>query len=111
MLYELVSPDQLSEIPEACHESIKLKYHQVKYFLFGVCVIYMTRQWTIIYRIADYFADFEDEFLYFKMDLARDAIEMMAYSLILYVFRPRRVWPEFYGVDIVTAKDSIFRSK
>lgn len=74
-------------------------------------MIYMTRQWTIIYRIADYFADFEDEFLSFKMVLARDAIEMMAYSLILYVFRPRRVWPEFYGVDIVTAKDSIFRSK
>lgn len=36
---------------------------------------------------------------------------MVAFSLILWTFRPRRVWPEFYGVDIDTAKNSIFRSK
>ena len=43
--------------------------------------------------------------------LARDFIEMMAYSMMLFIFRPRAQWPEFYGVDINTAKDSIFRSK
>jgi len=43
--------------------------------------------------------------------MARDFIEMIAYTIILIAFRPRAQWPEFYGVDIHTAKDSIFRSK
>ena len=36
---------------------------------------------------------------------------MFAFSIILITFRPRAQWPEFYGVDIDTAKNSIFRSK
>lgn len=36
---------------------------------------------------------------------------MLAFSIILFTFRPRRNWPEFYGVDIDAARNSIYRSK
>jgi len=40
-----------------------------------------------------------------------DIVDMIAFTMIMFTFRPRRRWPEFYGVDIDTAQNSIFRSK
>ena len=66
---------------------------------------------VIFYFILDYTFNFDNIFRHYEIRLARDYLEMIAFTIILFTFRPRSQWPEFYGVDIDTAKNSIFRSK
>lgn len=110
-LGELIAPDQLADIPEACHASLLLKSKQVGRFLIAVCLFYSSRVAVIFYLILDYLVSFDNDYRYYEIRLARDYLEMAAFTIILFTFRPRAQWPEFYGVDIDTAKNSIFRSK
>jgi hypothetical protein len=110
-LKDLVSPDTLADIPEACHESLLLKSQQVRNFLVAVIIFYSGRIFVILYLITDYIFNFDNDYRYYEIRIARDYFEMVAFTIVLITFRPRAQWPEFYGVDIDTAKNSIFRSK
>ena len=76
-------------------------------------VVYFSCKISILlYEAVRYIISYENPFLGEKLKLSKDYLEMfLSYSLILYVFRPRARWPEFYGVDLHTAKNSVFRNK
>lgn len=105
-------PEQLAEIPEPCHESIKLKYSQIQLFEISMVIYFACKISTLLYETICFLVSYSNPFLGEKLKLSRDFLEMfLSYSLILYIFRPRARWPEFYGVDLNTAKDSVFRNK
>jgi len=110
-LAHMVDPDQLLDIPEACHESLKLKDWQLRRFFIALTIFFAGRLFAIIYGITDYLADFENAYRRQQIAMLGDIVDMIAFTMIMFTFRPRRQWPEFYGVDIDTAKNSIFRSK
>lgn len=75
-------------------------------------VYFSSRIAILLYETIRFLASYENAFLFEKLKLSKDFIEMfLCYSVILYVFRPRARWPEWYGVDLNTAKDSVFRNK
>jgi hypothetical protein len=49
---------------------------------------------------VNYYLPYDDEFLSEVIVLCCDSLEYISFGFLLYHFRPRSEWPEFYGTGI-----------
>lgn len=98
-LVNLVTRDQ--QVPQSYYAQLKLKLWQIKrlrviVMVFFIHEIFHGTYWMIT---VDILGD-PNEYSRVVLNLCLEYFKLIYYSALLWVFRPRRNWPEHYGVGI-----------
>lgn len=88
-------------IPAAFVPGLKLKAQQLKYFILILSLYYGPQIVYTMYDIVTVAVNGSiDEYQDTKFSLALEAFDLVNFSILLWVFRTRKVWPEFFGLGI-----------
>ena len=98
-LVNLVTRDQ--QVPQSYYAQLKLKLWQIKclrviVMVFFIHEIFRGTYWMIT---VDILGD-TNEYSRVVLNLCLEYFKLIYYAALLWVFRPRRNWPEHYGVGI-----------
>ena len=107
-LLRRVITNHVDDFPEQYRESLKLKFWQMK--MFGmVLALYLTL--TIAHEMVKIcFVSTGTDIGQFNDEIKTIAVEfgyMLIFLALMWVFRPRKDWPEFYGIGLETINNLI----
>lgn len=98
-LESLVHSDD-QNLPVVFFGGWKLKIKQLKLFQIVIILFYLPNiadQAYICYMVATYTSN---QYREVQVAIVEEFIELINYTILLIIFRPRKEWPDFYGLGI-----------
>lgn len=87
-------------IPRSYIPGLELKIRQITAYKRVICVFYATRVMYEIYLTILQAANSTDEYHLLIVGSWRETIDLFNFSYLLWEFRPRKEWPEFFGLGV-----------
>lgn len=78
----------------------KLKRWQLKVFRLVIVIYYIPGILTQAYMCWALGSGSSNQYLSVILSSVQEGTDLIAFAILLYVFRPRKEWPEFYGLGL-----------
>jgi hypothetical protein len=86
--------------PAAFNRGLKMKYNQLRNFKIVIILFYTTRILYCTYIGCAAAVGSDNEYLQVCLGLLCEYIDAANFQLLLFTFRPRKQWPDFYAIGI-----------
>lgn len=83
-------------VPAAFQQSVRLKYKMLRQLQVVIILFFIPKFFHFSYEGINP----ENEFANAKLTTAVEFIDMSNFLILLWIFRPRRQWPEYFSIGL-----------